>query len=138
MNKATVINIIIVTEPELANELMNSILDWEEARAKAAAKAEPEPAPVEPEEDKSSNSNSSSSDKSSSSENKDDRTIDYWMEKYEKTFDKWKQQAIKTHKLRRKLVKIRGELTHRDEEENGEEELAQVWKKMKLDIKKTK
>ena len=56
MNKATtVINNIIVTEPELANKLMNSILDWEEARVKAAAKAEPKPV----KDDNSSNDDSS-------------------------------------------------------------------------------
>ena len=90
--------------------------------------AEPEPQP-EPAPEPAPQEESTSEEE----EEEEERTLDDLMEEYEEVFDQWKEQAIKTRELRRKLLNLREELKRKDREENGEEELAQVWKKLKMD-----
>ena len=82
---------------------------------------DPEPAPEEEEEEEEEE------------QEEQEKSLDDLMEEYEEVFDQWKEQAIKTRELRRKLLNLREELKRKDREENGEEELAQVWKKLKMD-----
>ena len=95
-----------------------------EAAPAAAAEPEPQPEPAPAPEP---------APQEEEEEEEQEKSLDDLMEEYEEVFDQWKEQAIKTRELRRKLLNLREELKRKDREENGEEELAQVWKKLKMD-----